>query len=75
MVLTEGAIVYMCGYEFTAHDIEWTDETDGRTGEKTGRRFVRFTGRCTADKRNDGIRGGGYDGGRYGGANLADYAP
>lgn len=71
--VTEGATVMVRGYEMTASDVEWSDETDGGTGDKTGLRLVRFTGTCTARDVNNGIRATGYNGARYGGNTLAGY--
>lgn len=60
--VTEGAIVYVGGFEFEARNVR-TEEIEGTTR-------VLFNGHCTDSPRNDSIRGGIFDGGTYGGNHL-----
>ena len=56
---SEGDTLNVEGFEMTAHAI--AVQTDER-----GHKVLRFTGRCTANPRNDSIRHTSYNGGRYG---------
>ena len=69
----EGATVMVQGFEFTATEVRWFDETDRFSGAAKGRRCVRFNGVCTDSSRNDSIRRTGFNGGTYGGNELAGY--
>jgi hypothetical protein len=69
----DGATVMVHGYEFQASNVLWFDERDQMTGKPTGRRAVSFTGTCTTNPLNDGIRHTGYNGGKYGGNELSGY--
>lgn len=53
--LSEGATVYVQGYEFTVKNLRIVDGV------------ARFTGVCTDNPRNDSIRKTSYNGGTYGG--------
>ena len=53
-----GSVVYLCGKEFKVEEPHIEDDH--------GVKVVRFKGICTESDRNDGIRGGGYDGAWYG---------
>ena len=58
--LIEGDVIYLHGYEFTVTDLKEEVMHDGCI------RAI-FTGVCTDDSRNDGIRNSGYNHSQYGG--------
>ena len=66
-IIKDGAVVYVCGYEFIVSDV--TIEEHPKLGT-----CVYFTGTCTADERNDSIRHTSYNGGRYGGSRKGCYS-
>jgi hypothetical protein len=61
--LVEKGTVWNCGYEFIV--------TNLRIVQINGKPTARFEGICTDNPVNDDIKNTGYNGGTYGGNNLA----
>lgn len=57
----EGEIVWNCGHEFVAKDVQFTPDP-----EHPGHEIMRYTGVCTSNACNDSIKRTGYNGGTYG---------
>ena len=67
--LKNGMQIYICGHIFTVSKLEtekFDHDTLGNLREEPIS-VVRFTGTCTDDKHNDGIRNSIYNNGTYGG--------
>ncbi len=66
--LKNGDKIYLQGYLFQIENITFNNPAYFGGVKDNTKSVIRFTGKCTADKRNDDIRHTMYNGGVYGGA-------